>query len=275
MKKTATYKYIKKGLLLLLAVFSFALGFAQNNFNPDELLKPRTGKQALVNDFANILTPDQKQALENKLVALDDSTSTQISVVIVPTIGSYNISDYNVELGRAWGVGGKQNNNGVVLLIAKEDRKLDITVGYGLEGALPDVTSKSIIDDIIVPNFKGNDYYRGIDEGTDAIIAAVKGEYNTPRAKSGNGGIPIGKIIFIIIIILFLLLSSGGGNNKGGSFMSRRGAMPFILGNLLGSGGRGGGGFGGGGGGFGGGGGGGFGGFGGGSFGGGGSSGSW
>ena len=268
MKKQTIYSSFKKGLFLLMAVFSIALTFAQSNFNPDELLKPRNGKQSLVNDFANILTPDQRQALENKLISLDDSTSTQISVVIVPTVGSYNISDYNVQLARAWGVGGKQNNNGVVLLIAKEDRKLDITVGYGLEGALPDVTSKSIIDDIIVPNFKGNDYYRGIDQGTDAIIAAVKGEYNTPRAKAGKG-ISTGKIFFIIIIILFFLLSSGGGNNKGGSFMSRRGAMPFILGSLLGSGGRGSGGFGGGGSG------GGFGGFGGGSFGGGGSSGSW
>ena len=274
MKKSRLNYSFKKSVTFLATVLCFAFSFAQSVFNPDELLKPRTGKQFLVNDYANVLTPDQKQALENKLVALDDSTSTQISVVIVPTVGSYSISDYNVELGRAWGVGGKQNNNGVVLLIAKEDRKLDITVGYGLEGALPDVTSKSIIDDVIVPNFKGNDYYRGIDQGTDAIIAAVKGEYNTPRAKSGKGN-SSGKIIFIVILVLFLLLSSGGGNSKGGSFMSRRGAMPFILGSLLGSGGRGGGGFGGGGGGFGGGGGGGFGGFGGGSFGGGGSSGSW
>ncbi|MBC7867928.1 MAG: TPM domain-containing protein [Gloeobacteraceae cyanobacterium ES-bin-316] len=262
----------KRGLILLMAVFSFAFAFAQTSFDPNELLKAKSGR--LVNDYANILTPDQKQALEYKLVALDDSTSTQISVVIIPTLNGANISDYNVELGRAWGVGGKQNNNGVLLLIAKDDRKLDITVGYGLEGSLPDVLSKSIIDDIIVPNFKGNDYYRGIDEGTDAIIAAVRGEYNTPRPKAGKG-FPSGKIIFLIVIILFILLSSGGGNNKGGSFMSRRGAMPFILGSLLGSGGRGGGGFGGGGGGFGGGGGGGFGGFGGGSFGGGGSSGSW
>ena len=270
MKKQSIHNSYKKGILLLFAVFSFILVFAQNGFNPEELLKPRTGKQSLVNDFANILTPEQKQALENKLVALDDSTSTQISVVIVPTIGSYTISDYNVELARAWGVGSKQNNNGVVLLIAKDDRKLDITVGYGLEGVLPDVTSKSIIDDIIVPNFKGNDYYRGIDEGTDAIIAAVKGEYNTPRTKAGKG-ISGGKIIFgIIMFILFILLSSRGGGGGGGSFMSSRGAMPFILGSLLGSGGRGGGGFGGGDSG-----GGGFGGFGGGSFGGGGSSGSW
>jgi uncharacterized protein len=269
-KNQTIYHHYKKGFILLLTVFSFIFSIAQTAFNPDDLLKPRTGKQSLVNDFAHILTPDQTQALENKLVALDDSTSTQISVVIVPTVGSNNISDYNVELARAWGVGSKQNNNGIVLLIAKDDRKLDITVGYGLEGALPDVTSKSIIDDVIVPNFKGNDYYRGIDEGTDAIIAAVKGEYNTPRTKAGKG-ISGGKIIFgIIMLLVFLFLSSRGGGG-GGSFMSSRGAMPFILGSLLGSAGRGGGGFGGGDSG----GGGGFGGFGGGSFGGGGSSGSW
>jgi uncharacterized protein len=273
--KVKKYKLqsIKMACLLMLAAFYFIPAFAQTNFNPDDLLKPRTGKQTLVNDFANILTPDQKQALENKLVTLDDSTSTQISVVIVPTVGSYNISDYNVELGRAWGVGGKQYNNGVVLLIAKEDRKLDIAVGYGLEGALPDVVSKSIIDDIIVPNFKGNDYYRGIDEGTDAIIRAVKGEYNVARKKSGGGGLPSGKIIVIIIIILFLLMSSGG-NNKGGTFMSRRGARG-LPGPIFWPMGGGGGGGGWGGGSSGGGGGGGFGGFGGGSFGGGGSSGSW
>ncbi len=271
MKKQFIYNSCKKAILLLLTVFSFALVFAQGAFNADDLLKPRTGRQTLVNDFANILTPEQKQALENKLVALDDSTSTQISVVIVPTLGGRSISDYNVELGRAWGVGGKQNSNGVVLLIAKEDRKLDITVGYGLEGSLPDVTSKSIIDDIIVPNFKGEDYYRGIDEGTDAIIAAVRGEYNTARTKPGKG-ISTGKIIFIIAIILFLLLSSGGGGNKGGTFMSRRGARGLPGPIFWPTGGGSGGGFGG----FGGGGGGGgFGGFGGGSFGGGGSSGSW
>ncbi len=271
MKKQFIQTGFTKALLLFIMLFAIAGAFAQNTFDPASLLTPRQGKQKLVNDFANILTPEQTQYLERKLVALDDSTSTQISVVIIPTTGGNSISDYNVELGRAWGVGGKQNNNGVILLIAKVDRKLDITVGYGLEGALPDATSKSIIDDIIVPNFKGDDYYRGIDEGTDAIIAAVKGEYNTPRTK-GSSGISTGKIIFIIAIILFLLLSSGGGGNKGGTFMSRRGSrgLPGPIFWPSGGGGGGFGGFGGGGGG-----GGGFGGFGGGSFGGGGSSGSW
>ena len=271
LKKQFILNSYKKALLLLITVLVVTLTIAQSGFDPAELLKPRTGKQTLVNDFANILTPEQNQALENKLVALDDSTSTQISVVIVSTLGGNSISDYNVELARAWGVGGKENSNGVVLLIAKEDRKLDITVGYGLEGALTDATSKSIIDDIIVPNFKGDDYYRGIDEGTNAIIAAVRGEYNTPRTKAGKG-ISTGKIIFIIAIILFLLLSSGGGGNKGGPFMSRRGSRGLPGPIFFPMGGGGGGGFGG----FGGGGGGGgFGGFGGGSFGGGGSSGSW
>lgn len=227
--------------------------------------------QRLVNDFTNTLTPDQQQALENKLVAFDDSTSTQIAVVIVSTTDGYDIADYNVELFRAWGVGGAAHNNGVVLLIAKDDRKLNITTGYGVEGALPDITCKQIIDAIIVPQFKGNDYYRGIEEGTNAIIRAVKGEYTAPanyhkRSKSTSS---IFRIIFIIIMII-IFLAVNGGKGGGGSFMSRRGFAAWTLGNmLLGGGRRSGGGWGGGGSS------GGFGGFGGGSSGGGGASGGW
>ncbi len=257
----------KIGLLFVFMMVSL-MSFAQQNFDPEALLKPGAAPGKLVNDYTNkTLTAEQIATLERKLVALDDSTFTQITVVIVPTIGGNTIADYNQALGRAWGVGNKKNNSGVVLLIAKDDRKLDIAPGYGLEGALADVTAKSIIDNIIVPNFKGNDYYRGIDQGTDAIIAAVKGEYNTPREK--GRGTSSGRIIFVIVIVvLFLLLSSGGGG-KGGTFMSRRGARG-LPGPIFWPGGGGGGWSGGGGGG-----GGGFGGFGGGSFGGGGASGSW
>lgn len=229
----------------------------------------------LVNDYTNTLTADQTQALENKLVEIDDSTSTQIVVVIIKSLNGADVADYNLKLGREWGVGGKEFNNGVILLIAKDDRKLNIAVGYGLEGSLPDITANHIIEDVIVPNFKGDDYYRGIDEGTDAIIQAVKGEYNVARKSKGSGGGGFGIIIFIIILLV--VLNARGGGGKGGQFMSRRGLSPFLLGTLLGNlggGGRSSGGFGGGG--FGGsGGGGGFGGFGGGSFGGGGASGSW
>lgn len=259
--------YKKIFSLLFLIVFSVS---AKSQNLPKKPDPPR-----LVNDYTNTLTADQAQSLENKLVAFDDSTSTQIAVVIIPSLDGYDVSEYNVALGRAWGVGGKEFSNGVILLIAKNDRKLNIATGYGVEGALPDITAKHIIEDVIKPNFKGEDYYRGIDEGTDAIIKAVKGEYKTPRQSKVKGVVGTGKIIFIIIIIIFFLLSRGGGG-KGG-FVSRRGYRdiigPMILGNLLGGGGRGsGGGWSGGGGSSGGGG---FGGFGGGGFGGGGASGSW
>ena len=222
----------------------------------------RPNPPRLVNDYTQTLTTDQAGAIEKKLVAFDDSTSTQIAVVIVPSLNGYDISDYALKLGRDWGVGGKDYNNGVIFLISIGDRKINISTGYGVEGALPDVTAKHIIDDEVKPNFKGNDYYRGIDEGTNAIIKAVKGEYQTARKK--NQGASGGKILMlVIIVILFLAFSSRGGS--GGSMISRRGwggPMFFPMG----------GGFGGSGGSSGGGG---FGGFGGGSFGGGGASGGW
>ncbi|MEO7444914.1 MAG: TPM domain-containing protein [Ferruginibacter sp.] len=258
--------------LLSFIVFLFLLGgfcYAQTPATIEEILKPRQGKQELVNDFAGILTADQKAALERKLYTFDDSTSTQVAVVIVNDLQGYDVADLAVKIGRAWGIGGKEFSNGVLLLISKNDRKLNIATGYGVEGALPDITAGHIIQDVIVPQFKGNDYYRGIDEGTDAIISAVKGEYNTPRAKSS--GKKSSPLMFIVIIIVLLILFNRGGGNKGGGYMSRRGYRGlggpiFWPGSFGGSGG----GFGGGGGG-----GGGFGGFGGGSFGGGGASGSW
>lgn len=261
---------MKKIFSIITFLLAATLAFSQESFDPETLLKQKPAK--LVNDFTGTLTPDQLQALESKLVAFDDSTTTQIAVVIVPTLNGNDIADFNVKLGRAWGVGGKQYNNGVILLIAKGDRKLNIATGYGVEGALPDITTKHIIDEAIVPNFKGDDYYRGIEEGTDAIIQAVKGEYKAPenynKRKKGSGG--IGRIIFIIVMIVIFLAVSGG-KGGGGSFMSRRGFAAWTIGSMLNSGGSGGGWSGGGGSS----GGGGFGGFGGGSFGGGGSSGSW
>lgn len=235
-------------------------------------IPPSPNPPKLVNDYTGTLTNDQAAALENKLKLFDDSTSTNITVVIVPTTGDMDVADFATELGRRWGVGQKKTNNGVVLLIAKNDRKLNISPGYGLEGALPDVTCKQIIDYTIVPRFKGDDYYHGIDEGLDAIISAVKGEYKAPEGYGKRGsGLGAGRIILIIIIIIiFLALSNGGGN--GGGFMSRRGYRGFTGPIFWNTGGGGGGWTGGGGGSSGGGG---FGGFGGGSFGGGGASGSW
>ena len=261
---------MKKILTIFLALLCVTTGFSQKDFDPEALLKQRPANQRLVNDFSGTLTPQQAQALENKLVAFDDSTSTQIAVIIIPSLNGNDVSDYNLKLGRAWGIGGKEFNNGVVLLIAKGDRKLNIATGYGVEGALTDVIAKHIIDDVIRPKFKGDDYYRGIDEGTDAIMKALQGEYTAP-ANYKKKGTSAGRILGYIIMIIIFLVAFSGGSKGGGSFMSRRGFAAWTIGSMLGGGGSGGSGWGGGGGGSSGG----FGGFGGGSFGGGGASGSW
>lgn len=231
----------------------------------------------LVNDYTGTLSASQAQQLENKLVAFDDSTSTQIAIAIVKTVGDYDINEYALQLGRKWGVGGANKNNGVMIVVALGDRKISIQTGYGVEGALPDIYTNRIIETDIKPAFKAGDYYAGLDAGTNSIIKVVKGEYKSdgPRAKKRDNSSAV-PILIIIVVIIILIIKKGGG--RGGSqVIGGRGVADALFWSMLlgGGGGRNsGGGFGGGG--FGGGsGGGGFGGFGGGSFGGGGSSGSW
>lgn len=249
---------MRKILFILTVFFSFCASAQM-----EKIISTPPNPPKLVNDYTNTLTPQQKEALEAKLVKYDDSTSNQIAVIIVDKLDGYSIEDAAIELGRKWGVGNKDFNNGVVVLVAKTDRKMTIQVGYGLEGALTDLTTKSIIDNTITPNFKADNYYRGLDEGTDDIIKAAEGRYKAPAGYNSRKkkGVSIGTIIFIIIILLIIF---GGASGPGGTYVSRGGFTGW-------SGGGGGGGWSGGGGSSGGG----FGGFGGGSFGGGGSSGSW
>jgi uncharacterized protein len=272
---------MKKFLYILL---SLALFIAAAPSGYGQKAPPRPDPPRLVNDIAGVMTPDQVSALESKLKAYDDSTSNQVVIVTVPTTGDYAIEDYALAILRDWGVGTKKNNNGIVILAAIKDRKVFIATGYGLEGAVPDITAKEIVDNEMVPQFKesGQDnYYRGFDLATDAVIKAAAGEYKAPegyaqrggRRSGGNGNWIGGLVIFLIVI--FLLIGRGGGGRGGGGLFSGSSILPFMLGSMLGGGGRG---WGGGGGGFGGGGdsgGGGFGGFGGGSGGGGGAGGSW
>jgi uncharacterized protein len=160
---------------------------------------PKPNPPTRVNDFAHVMTADQIDALERKLVAYNDSTTSDIVVVTVPDIGNSTVEDYALQILRTWGVGDKKNNNGIVILADIKDHQVSIQVGYGLEGAIPDVTAKSIIDNEIVPNFKGggtDNYYRGFDQAADALIKAAAGEYKAPegyaqgrhgRRTSGNG----------------------------------------------------------------------------------------
>jgi uncharacterized protein len=236
----------------------------------------------LVTDYTNTLSADDKQRLENKLVAFNDSSSTQIAVVILKSVGNYDINEYGAALGRKWGIGQKGKNNGILILVALGDRKLSIQTGYGAEGALPDIVTQQIRVNDINPRFRLGDYYGGLNAGIDQIIKYTKGEYKAekkPQGKRGTGGGSILVVLIIIIVILVLIFRNRGGGGRQ-IIGSRGGASPFwwfLAGNLLGrgSGGGGWGGFSGGGSRDSGGDSGGFGGFGGGDFGGGGSGGSW
>lgn len=260
-------KFIKHIFLLLLA-FVCVQTFAQK-------FPPKANPPKLVNDYLGMLTPDQAQALEQKLVDFDKRTSTQIAIVTTDDLDGMDAGDYAVGLGKEWGVGNANFNNGVVFLIYRSKdntkRKVFIAPGLGLEGVLPDYTCAEIIDNEVRPYLKDGDFYRALENGTTAMIKATEGKYAAPKGYGkGKKGSSIFKIIFIIIlIIVFLSISSRGGG--GGSYMSRRGyrgfAGPTIWWGGGGSSGWGGGGSSGGGGGFGG--------FGGGGFGGGGAGGDW
>jgi len=242
-------------------------------------IPPRPAGYTPVTDLAHVLTQDQVRALSEKLQAYNDSTSSQIIIVTVQSTGDYEPEEYALKILRDWGVGLKKNNNGVVLLaVFGEKRRLRIEVGDGLEGAIPDITAKQIIENELAPNFRQENYYRGFDRAVDALTRAAAGEYKAEAKPRGRGhgrggGNFIGIIIFAVVIIVLLAGRRGGGG--GGGTINRGGFLPWlILGSMLNNRG-GGGGWGGGGGGGGDWGGGGGGSWGGGSGSGGGASGSW
>ena len=260
-------------ICLVIFILAWTLGGIAQNIPP----KPNPPK--LVNDQAGVLSADEEARLEQKLVAYDDSTSNQVVILTIRTLDNYPIEEYALRVFREWGIGNKTTNNGVLIVAAIEDRQIRIEVGYGLEGAIPDITANQIINSDIRPNFRSNDYYNGLEKASESIIKAAAGEYQAPagyrdRGREGEGSGLRGLIIAAIVII-FILANINRRGGGGGGFMSRRGYRglwgPTIFGSMLGSGGSG---WGGGGGGWSGGGGG-FGGFGGGNSGGGGASGSW
>lgn len=258
-----------KYFLSILFLFFTVFAVAQKSI-------PKPNPPRLVNDLAHLLNNSEVEQLERKLVALDDSTSNQIAVIIAPSLHGEIIEDVAVNTFREWGIGSK-NNNGVLLLIALEEKKIRIEVGYGLEGAIPDVVAKDIIENDLTPAFKQGTYFVGISKAVDDISKAAVGEYKIKRKKSNNGTSGKSLIIFFIILFIVLMIVANSGRGGGGNVINRGGSSNlantlFWL-SILNSGNRsdsGGGGFGG----FGGGGGG-FGGFGGGSSGGGGASGGW
>lgn len=227
---------------------------------------PPPNPPRLVNDYVGILSSIEVSMLERKLVAYDDSTSTQIAIVIEQSLDGDDIFDYSYRLAESWGIGRQGKNNGILIYIAMSDRKLYIQTGYGAEGFLPDALAKRIVDQVIVPSFRQQTYFQGLNRATDIIIKLGSGEYSN-EDMGGDGEVPfvvilVFIILFIVIIILISKGGGGGGYHRGGRYDSGGGWLIFGPGSGSG---WSGGGFGGGG----------FGGFGGGGFGGGGAGGSW
>ncbi|HUH47793.1 MAG TPA: TPM domain-containing protein [Arenibacter sp.] len=240
--------------------------------------KPKGREQTSVYDYIGLLSAEQKQGLEQKLIRYSDSTSTQIVMAIIASTEGENITYLGANWGHEWGIGQAKEDNGILILLARNDRKIAINTGYGIEPLLTDALSRRVIETIIIPEFKKDDYYAGLSKGADAIFAVLNGEFKEERNFNENMDFPFSSIFpFIIFIVILIILSSksrkGGGGRGGGRSKGLDLWDIIILSNMGRSGSSGGGGFGGGGsfgggGGFGGG-------FGGGGFGGGGASGGW
>lgn len=261
---------IKTYLFLLLSIYSFANTMAQP-------IPEKPNPARFVNDFAKLYSADENMQLEQMLKAYFDSTSTQIVVVTSPSLEGYEISQVATELGEKWGVGQKDNDNGLVILIAPQERKVNISTGYGMQEKLPDLLCNKIIKTYMTPEFKQGNYYNGTALGIEAIFQIMNGTYVNNLENDTQEISPKTIIILFIIFVVFLSIISKLGQKYGSETFSGRGYRRNRDDDFFGGigGGLGGGFFGGGfgssggsssGGGFD---------FGGGSFGGGGSSGSW
>lgn len=246
---------------LILALLLWASGLAAQQAE----LPALTGR---VVDQAELLDTQAEARLTSMLAAHEQATSEQVVVVTVPDLQGRSIEEFGVQLGREWGIGQKGEDNGALLIVARDDRKIRIEVGYGLEGRLTDAQSSVIINRIITPAFREGDFTRGITEGTAAMIQVLGGDPlqtaamrpAMPMGAQEPGG--LGILGFFLMLVAIFVIGGGRGGRGGG----RGAGRALLLGALLGGMGRGGGGGGFGGGGFGGGGGG---------FGGGGASGGW
>lgn len=159
-----------------------------------------------VNDYTKTLSAKEIAFLEQKLVNYSKETSSQIAVVIIPSTDEYEISQYAFELGDKWGIGRKALNNGVLMLIAKQDRNIFIAVGQGLESILPDAFLSQLIRQQITPHFKQDNYVEGISQGLDLLIAASKGEFD-PHLIEDDDWEKYIPLFMVVIFILFVLLS--------------------------------------------------------------------
>ena len=191
---------IKRILLTLVLISSFSLANITATF-------PELSGRVV--DTANLLSTSQKEILTATLKAQEEETSNQIVVVTLNSLDGYEIAEYSYQLGRHWQIGQKDKNNGVLLVISLNDRKLRIEVGYGLEGALTDKISHEIIEYTLKPKFRQNQYFEGIQKSVDQIILAIKGEYiQDEKVENNSSPSELFPILFFMIIFASMLFTN-------------------------------------------------------------------
>ncbi len=249
-----------KGLLFSLCLL-LSLG---NSFAQFEI-PPVPSSQTSVYDYGKMMSTREVAALKNKLIQYSDQTSTQIVVITIDDLNGDEINRVGAEWAHKWGIGQKGKDNGIVVLVSKNDRKMAIQTGYGIEHLLTDALSRRVIENDIKPYFKTGNYYAGLDAGTNSIFSILKGEYKASKKRSRKTGRRSKPVAYLLGFVALMYLFSRRGGGGGGHTMYHGGTLHRGGGWMSGGSS---GGFGGSSGGFGGG-------FGGGGFGGGGASGSW
>ena len=198
----------------------FFIGFSQAQFKISD--KPKFIPPVV--DSIQLLTKDQYKSLYNKLKNYSDSTSTELFVAIISTTKGEDINYLAANWGEKWEIGQKGKDNGVILFMAKDDRKVAIQAGRGTEGKLTDLMAKRIIERRIIPEFQRGDFYKGLDRGTDGIFEVLTGEFQETRKRARKdkgtaakivGGI-VTFVIFIVIMIIFIIFRGRGGGRGGG-----------------------------------------------------------
>lgn len=241
----SNYKLYKKFSALFIAILIAQVAFGQF------VIPKKPALETSVYDYAKLLSESQKRSLESKLIRYSDSTSTQIVIATVETILGEEISFIGANWAHEWGIGQEKEDNGIFILLAKDERRITIQTGYGIEHLLTDAFSRRIIENMIIPEFRKGDYYSGLDRGTYAIFEVLNGTYKRDKPKDReSSGIPSFVfiiIIFFILIVVFSNKKNSGGGNKG-KYRKRSIAADILTAIILsrtGRGGFGGGGFGG------------------------------
>ena len=212
---TNRFMALKRYLKLLIATGFLCLGFQQANAQFDIPEKPKDSKQHFVYDYSNLLSKKDSLSLNIKLRKYADTTSTQIVVAVINSTNGEYINYLGAQWLTDWGIGQTGKDNGILILMAKNDRKLGINTGRGVEHLLTDAISKRIIERDIIPYFKRGDFYGGLDRGTDAIFEVLNGEYQGHRKSNNEFPVTIIFVLIVFFIILVIAISKGKGKGNG------------------------------------------------------------